>query len=415
MTPPYSPPHCESTHPASAETLHKPAAAESPRLHPAQVTHRHTHAASQQRLRCTSVIRHTADVQHCCCHLSPVLKEDRVTEVHKNDSKTCSFENEQNNSGSERVTVMQSDSGAAAPQKPFTEQNVAPDSQKSTSGLDDKSNTPQSASSVPAGNTGVYPVPVYCQVLPVSCLSTNAVQKSVIASESQQQNLKPNLSAITTVQIPQQHGALQPQTQAASPARVFLFGGQVAKDPVILLVPQPAVPTLHVQPVTVTSGGTRLPAIAPAPSYTMLEQKQSQLQPVVTRARSHVCPHKDCRKTYFKSSHLKAHIRMHTGEKPFKCKWEGCERRFARSDELSRHRRTHTGEKRFACPMCLSRFMRSDHLAKHARRHLTVRKVPCWTLWMAPSASLPASTTLSLSSTNSRRAPRENQSKKTAN
>lgn len=312
MTPPYSPPHCETTHPTSAETLQKPAAAESPSLRAAEVTRLHTHAESQQRFQCTSVIHHTADVQHCCCNVRPVLKEDRVTQVNKKDSKTdLNLENELNHSGSEKVIIMQPDSGAATPQKAFTQPNVAPDSQtqKSTSGLDDKSDAPQSASSVPAGDTGV----------PVSCLSIPVVQKSVTASESQQQNRKPNLSPITTVQTPQQqkheqqHALPPPQTQAASPAQVFLFGGQVAKDPVILLVPQPAVPTLYVQSATVTSHGTRLPTICPAPGYNVLVQRQSQLRPVVTRVRSHVCPREDCRKTYFKSSHLKAHMRMHTG------------------------------------------------------------------------------------------------------
>lgn len=98
--------------------------------------------------------------------------------------------------------------------------------------------------------------------------------------------------------------------------------------------------------------------------------------PELERRRVHFCNFPNCAKAYTKSSHLKAHQRLHTGgnelsikqkyiltvlciEKPYTCTYPGCDWRFARSDELTRHFRKHSGDKPFRCIVCERCFARS--------------------------------------------------------
>ncbi|KAM9449769.1 Krueppel-like factor 3 [Clarias gariepinus] len=132
--------------------------------------------------------------------------------------------------------------------------------------------------------------------------------------------------------------------------------GELAPGPLRQEIPSPPMPTFN--------GGNKHSVIISPP-------KAESPDPLKKR-RTHSCDFKGCNKVYTKSSHLKAHRRTHTGEKPYKCSWEGCTWKFARSDELTRHYRKHTGSKPFKCSDCERSFSRSDHLALHRKRHLLV-------------------------------------------
>ncbi|XP_026196028.1 Krueppel-like factor 11b [Anabas testudineus] len=328
------------------------------------------------RAMATSVIRHTADSISCQHHIPVAPKSEKTRETLTATTVCQKQQQKQYMTKTEQIITPPS------PPASLTTSKTEQQSSLSKPCLDSVSTSttvtqPQNSPPTPPVPTALSPPSVnspqiICHMFPVS--SQPGIISAFIPS-----TVPTSSTGIRTTTTP-----ILPQPTSANTAPVqqsLIVGSAVPQGTVMLVVPQSSVSQAPHCPQTVmTLGNTKLLPLAPAPVYMPAGPSSNTTTAKMdfSRRRNYVCNFAGCRKTYFKSSHLKAHLRTHTGEKPFSCSWEGCDKRFARSDELSRHRRTHTGEKKFVCPVCDRRFMRSDHLTKHARRHMTTKKIPSW-------------------------------------
>ena len=81
-----------------------------------------------------------------------------------------------------------------------------------------------------------------------------------------------------------------------------------------------------------------------------------------------------CFAKFSTKGHLTDHYRRHTGERPFAC---GCGESFMRSSTLKKHLLVHSGEKKHVCQYCEKRFSDSGNLKTHIRIHTGERPYLC--------------------------------------
>ncbi|XP_060730907.1 zinc finger protein 407 [Tachysurus vachellii] len=84
-----------------------------------------------------------------------------------------------------------------------------------------------------------------------------------------------------------------------------------------------------------------------------------------------------CERSFSEKWALNNHMKLHTGDKPFKCHWPSCHYAFLTHSAMKDHYRTHTGEKSFLCDLCGFAGGTRHALTKHRRQHTGERPFRC--------------------------------------
>lgn len=266
------------------------------------------------RAMATSVIRHTADSSPCQ-HSIPVAPNPKKTRDTVTAATVC--QQQQRITKTEQITTPPSPPAPLTPtlSASTTEQHASPSNPclNSVSTPTPVNMQLQNSLATPSAPATLSPhsVPspqIICQMFPVS--SQSGIISAFIPGAVQTSG-----NGIRTTTTP-----ILPQPTSANGAPLqqsLIMGSAMPQGTVMLVLPQSSVSQAPHCPQTVmTLGNTKLLPLAPAPVYVPAGPSGGTTATKMdfSRRRNYVCNFPGCRKTYFKSSHLKAHLRTHTGE-----------------------------------------------------------------------------------------------------
>lgn len=318
MTPPHSPSFVETS--TSNSALQSSLAVSSQRCglhHPglapiAEKTTSLPPPSQPCRAMATSVIRHTADSTPCQHHIPLAPNPQKARDTVK-AAAVC--QQQQHITKTEQITTPPSPPAPLTPtlSTSKTEQQVNPskpclDNVPTPAPVNNQPSPPTPPAPATLSPPPVTSPQIICQMFPVS--SQSGIISAFIPSAVQ-----PSSTGIRTATTP-----ILPQptsTNTTSVQQPLIVGSAVPQGTVMLVLPQASVSQPSHCPQTVmTLGNTKLLPLAPAPMYVPTGPSGSATATKMdfSRRRNYVCNFPGCRKTYFKSSHLKAHLRTHTGE-----------------------------------------------------------------------------------------------------